>query len=195
MDVYKAAITLFLVMDALGNIPLFVSILGGIAPKRWPWIIIRESFIAFLILCLFLVAGKPILTGLDISDAALGITGGIILFLIAIKMIFPPENKRDTPPQGEPLIVPLAIPLLAGPSALATLLLIANEHPNELWQVFFAIFLAAAGSTLVLLCAYPLRRLLGDRVLLAVGRLMGLILTTIAVQMFLSGIEKYFHLA
>ena len=196
MDIYTAAITLFLVMDPLGNIPIFLSTLSAVEPKRRAWVILREALIAFVILVLFLFAGKPILNGLHITQAALSIAGGIILFLIAIKMIFPSEeNEKPQVLNAEPFIVPLAIPLIAGPSALAVVLLLANDHPNELGQVLVALVLASVASTLVLLFSNQLRRILGQKGLIAMERLMGMILTILAVQMLLSGLDEYFKLA
>jgi multiple antibiotic resistance protein len=196
MDIYTSAITLFLVMDPLGNIPIFLSTLSAVEPKRRRWVILREALIAFAILVLFLFAGQSILKGLHITQAALGIAGGIILFLIAIKMIFPSEEpeKSRTSLNGEPFIVPLAIPLIAGPSALAVVLLMANDNPDKLGQVFSALVLASIASTLVLLFSNQLRKILGQKGLIAMERLMGMILTTIAVQMFLSGLDQYFGL-
>ena len=196
MDIYTAAITLFLVMDPLGNIPIFLSTLSAVEPKRRAWVILREALIAFVILVLFLFAGKPILNGLHITQAALGIAGGIILFLIAIKMIFPSEeNEKPRVLNTEPFVVPLAIPLIAGPSALAVVLLLATDHPNERGQVLIALVLASIASTFVLLFSNQLRRILGQKGLIAMERLMGMILTILAVQMLLSGLDQYFHLA
>lgn len=194
MSIYTATIMLILVMDPLGNIPVFLSILNTVEPSRRNKIILRESFFAFLILTLFLVSGKSILRGLGVTESALGIAGGIILFLIALKMIFPGEDGAGLRERqiGEPFIVPLAIPLIAGPSALATVLLFTTN--NSGWQGFIALAMASVICTIILLFANPLRRLLGQKGLIATERLMGMILTTVAVQMFLSGIEHYFHL-
>src|SRR5687768_15091076 len=116
MNIYTATITLILVMDPLGNIPVFISVLNRVVPNRRHKIILRETFIAFIILLLFLFFGKYLLESMQISGPALSIAGGIILFLIAIKMIFPhEENTKPTAQAGEPFIVPLAIPLIAGP--------------------------------------------------------------------------------
>ncbi len=194
MSIYSAAITLVFVMDPLGNIPVFLSALSHVETKRRYWVILRESIFAFLILCAFLFFGDNILSGLGISQQALSISGGIILFLIAIKMIFPPEeNGRLEKNSVEPFIVPLAIPLIAGPSALAMVMLFASQSQNHLSDSFIALIIASTISTLILLIAPQLRRLLGQRGLIAIERLMGMILTAIAVQMFLGGLEKFFH--
>lgn len=195
MTLYTAAITLFLVMDPLGNIPIFLSILNPVEAKRRSSIILRETFIAFLILTAFIFAGQNILNGLSITQPALSISGGIILFLIAIKMIFPTqygENLRSREPvSGEPFIVPLAIPLIAGPSAMATILLFANKSPDQLMTCFAALTIASIACTTTLLFASQLRKILGQKGIIALERLMGMILTTLAVQMFLNGIGLY----
>lgn len=194
MSIYTATIMLILVMDPLGNIPPFLSILNTVEPSKRNNVILRESFIAFLILTLFLFSGKSILKVLGVTESALGIGGGIILFLIAIKMIFPSDEGAGIRERqiGEPFIVPLAIPLIAGPSALATVLLFTTN--NTPLEGFIALAFASAFSTIILLFANQLRRLLGQKGLVAIERLMGMILTTVAVQMFLSGIQHYFKL-
>jgi MarC family membrane protein len=179
-------------MDPVGNIPIFLSLLRPVDPKRRTKIILRESLIAFAILTLFLFCGKAILRSLNISEEALGIAGGIILFLIAIKMLFPiKQNKATEQALGEPFIVPMAIPLLAGPSSIATVILFASQAPHRMGQWFIALAVASLLATLLLLVAVPLQRLLGVKIIAALERLMGMILTTIAVQMFLTGLRTY----
>lgn len=195
MTIYSATMTLLLVMDPLGNIPVFLSILNSVNPLRRKQIILRETFFAFLILLAFLFFGKYILEGMQISEPALGIAGGIILFLIALRMIFPHDdhnyrNKHNS----EPFIVPLAIPLVAGPSTMTVVMLLANQYPNNLGLWTLAIFIAWIICTVILVFADLLREILGDRGLTAIERLMGMILTTMAVQMFLTGVENFFHL-
>lgn len=196
MNIYSAAVTLFLVMDPLGNIPVFLSLLNQVDPQRRTRIILRENLIAFSILTLFLFCGKAILHSLNISEQALGISGGIILFLIAIKMLFPSPNRHIAEHSlGEPFIVPMAIPLIAGPSAMTTVILFASQAPEKMGHWFMALALASAAATLTLLCAPPLQKLLGPKVIAALERLMGMLLTTIAVQMFLTGAAMYFKSA
>lgn len=195
MEIITAAITIFLVMDPVGNIPVFVSLLKSVDPAKRYKIILREMAIALLILVIFLVAGKPILKAMQISTPALTISGGLILFLIALKMIFPDNQEQDPVKQhGEPFIVPLAIPLLAGPSAMATVMVFASRHPGQVWGLLLSLFLAWLTSTLILLLSNPLSRLLGEKGLVALERLMGMILTTLAVQMFLDGVGSFFSL-
>ncbi len=195
MTLYTATITLILVMDPLGNIPVFLSILNTVPPKRRQRIILRETFFAFIILTTFLFFGKYILEGMQISEPALGIAGGIILFLIAIRMIFPHEHENlRVKLTHEPFIVPLAIPLIAGPSTLTVVMLFANTQPKHIWLWMLALFIAWLISTTVLVFADKLRKFLGERGLIAIERLMGMVLTTMAVQMFLTGIGQFFHL-
>lgn len=195
MSLYTATITLILVMDPLGNIPVFLSVLNSVNPQRRKLLILRETFIAFLILTAFLFFGKHLLEGMRISEPALGIAGGIILFLVAIRMIFPvEENNKPTKAVSEPFIVPLAIPLIAGPSTMTMVMLLANQAPQHLRLWLLALFLAWLFCTIVLVFADFLRKILGDRGLTAIERLMGMILTTMAVQMFLTGVSAFFHI-
>lgn len=196
MTLYSAAFTLILVMDPLGNVPVFLSLLNHIEPRERKRIILRETFIAFLILMLFLFFGKYILDGMHISEPALSVSGGMILFLIALKMIFPSE-ENDGPKQRrltDPFIVPLAIPMIAGPSTLTMVMLLATQSPEHIWLWALALTIAWLVSSVVLVFADSLRKILRDKGLLAMERLMGMILTTMAVQMFLTGVGEFFHL-
>lgn len=196
MTLYQSTLTLVLVMDPLGNIPVFLSILSRFDTRAQKRIMIREVIIAFLVLTIFLFAGRYILHGLHITTEALSIAGGIILFLIALRMIFP-SDKRMLPDEefDEPLIVPLAIPLTAGPSALATVMLIAAQAPHHLSDSFIAIIIATAIFLFFILGSRTLMKYMGKRGLIAVERLMGMILTTVSVQMFLSGVVSYIKIA
>lgn len=195
MNIYTATITLILVMDPLGNIPLFLSILKNTPPKRQAWIIFRESLIAFCILTLFLFFGGHIMKGLHLTEPALNIAGGVILFIIALRMIFPhPDTPIADVVTSEPFIVPLAVPLTAGPTSMATVLLFASQDPHHMSSWFIALTIASVVFLITLLCAPFLMRILRERGLTALERLMGMILTTLAVQMFLSGINEYFQI-
>jgi multiple antibiotic resistance protein len=148
--------------------------------------------IALGVLCLFLFFGRFILEGMQISQAALSMAGGVILFLIALRMIFPATASGDEERyEEEPLIVPLAIPFIAGPSALALVTLLATQSPERIWVWFGALTTAWAASTVILLTGEALRRLMGERVIRAVVRLMGMILTTLAIQMLLTGVRAF----
>jgi len=198
MTIYTASITLFLVLDPLGNIPLFLAVLNRIEPERRRRVLLREMVVALAILVGFLFFGKYILHGMNISEPALSMGGGIVLFLIALRMIFPnwraPVNGGDGD-ETEPFIVPLAVPLLAGPSSMATLILFSTQAPGRLMDWFFALLIAWSVSAALLYSAEALRRILGSRGLAALERLMGMILTTMAVQMLLSGVEMFVHSA
>jgi len=193
MGIYTAATTLIIVMDPLGNIPVFLSILKKFDPRTQNKIILRESLIAFIIMVVFLFFGKYIMHGLHVTRPALGIAGGLILFIIAIRMIFPPPEKKPSTDDHfeEPLIVPLAVPLTAGPSALATVLLLVTQKPGMILTTFIAVAIACVAFAIIMLGSRYLMRLLGNRGLIAVERLMGMLLTTISVQMFLTGIAQY----
>lgn len=188
MTLLSAMLTLFLVMDPLGNIPLFLVLLDNVREERRRWVLLRESLIALAALILFLYAGPYLLSLLQISRPALGISGGVVLFLIALRMIFPvPGGVFGPTPDGEPFIVPIAIPLIAGPSALATVMLFSTVSSSR-WEWTIAILLAWILSTTILLAATFLRRILRPRGLIAIERLMGMILMTVAVQMLLTEI-------
>jgi len=195
MRIYTAAITLFLIMDPFGNIPVFLATLGRFPPRRRRFIILRESLIAFVILAFFLFFGRYILQGLHITQPALGISGGTILFLIAIRMIFPGRNNPlvdGDEETGDPVIVPLAVPLLAGPSSMAFIILSSSQYPHERLSLLLSLVIASAVCTLILILSDYLRKFLGTRLLRAIERLMGMILTTLAVQMLLTGLQDFF---
>jgi len=179
-------------MDPFGNIPLFLSLLKDVSPRRRRTIIIREMVIALAVLLVFLFFGKFILSGLNISEPALSIAGGIILFLIALKMIFPKPNVSDEPTgETEPIIVPLAVPLIAGPSSMSIVILFSTQHPEMLLSWSIALIAAWTVCLGILLPSDLLRRLLGTRILKAIERLMGMILTTMAIQMLLTGVKEF----
>jgi multiple antibiotic resistance protein len=191
----SAVLTLFLVMDPIGNVPVFLSVLKDVNAPRQSWIVARESVFALLILLFFLFFGPTLMELLHIRLAALHIAGGVLLFIIAIGMIFPHIMHRtasDEPQaEGEPFIVPLATPLLAGPSTMATIMIFTSRPNSVLWQWVLALGLAWILATVILLLSQRLSRRLGPRGLLACERLMGMILTVIAVQMFLDGVRQF----
>jgi multiple antibiotic resistance protein len=189
----SAAVLLFLVMDPVGNTPVFLSLLSNLEPRRAKTVIIRELIIALGVLIAFLFAGRFILQVLQITEPALSISGGIILFLIALKMIFTDVHEMfGKAPEGEPFVVPLAVPLIAGPSAMATVLLLMARQPGDWPNWLFAIFCAWLATGIILYFATSLGRILGKRGGTAIQRLFGMLLTTVAVQMFLTGIRQFF---
>ncbi|WEM42380.1 YhgN family NAAT transporter [Photobacterium sp. DA100] len=195
MEIISAAVMLFLIMDPLGNLPVMLSILRHIEPKRRRFIMIRELLIALVILLLFLFGGQKMLNFLHVSTETVSISGGIILFLIAIRMIFPqPGGVTGLAAGEEPFIVPMAIPMIAGPSVLASLLLLSNQGPGRTMDWVIAVLLAWGASFVILMFYEVFNRLLGEKGLKAVERLMGLLLIMISTQMFLDGIRKFFML-
>ncbi len=185
--------TLLLIMDPLGNIPLFLSVLKNVAPERRRTILIREIFFAYIVLLSFFFLGKYLLDLLSLQQETISIAGGIILFLIALRMIFPPERDMlADAPEGEPFIVPLAIPLIAGPSTLAALLLLRSE-PGRTTEVLLAMTIAWAVAAIILFSSTLFYRVLKQRGLIAMERLMGMLLVMVAVQMFLNGLQKVFN--
>lgn len=192
MTTLSASVLLFLVMDPVGNMPVFLSLLSGLDPRRARVVVVRELLIALGVLIVFLFFGRYILQVLQITEPALSIAGGIILFLIALKMIFSDVSEMfSKSPGGEPFIVPLAVPLIAGPSAMATVLLLMARQPGEWPNWLLAIFCAWLVSGIILYFASFLERVLGRRGTTAVERLSGMLLTTVAVQMFLTGVERF----
>jgi len=191
MSTFSAAVLLFFVMDPLGNVPLFLAALKSVDPARRLRVLARELLVAYALLVAFLFVGRPLLETLGISEPALTLAGGIVLFLIALRMVFPGvHGALAEEHDGEPFIVPLAVPYVAGPSALATVLLLASSHPERNVDWFLAITAAWLAAAVILLSGSALARLLGTRGLTAVERLMGMVLVASAVQMALDGLSK-----
>lgn len=189
MTLFSMAFSLFLLMDAVGNVPIFLSILKEIDPKRQRFIIFRELIIALFIILAFYFIGDVLLGFLSISQHAVLISGGIILFIIGIKLVFPNKDKSgDWQQGGEPFLVPLAVPLVSGPAVLAAVTLYSHKQ-IPVWTCIGAICIAWVATMITLLCAIPLKKVLGDRGLAACERFTGLLLIMIAVQMFLNGIH------
>jgi MarC family membrane protein len=189
----SAIILLLLVVDPFGNVPLVNAMLADVPLARRRRVVVRECFIAFVLLAAFMAFGPEILAVMHLSETSLSIAGGVILFMIAIRMVFAhPEGAFGLQQsRGEPLIVPLAIPLIAGPSALATVMLLASRQPRDLGMLAAALVVALGITTAVLLAGERLQRWMGDRGMQAMARLMGLILTAIAVEMLLGGIRAF----
>jgi multiple antibiotic resistance protein len=193
MDTVSAAITLFLIMDPIGNLPVCMSLLRGESPARRRRIIMRELLLAYGVLLLFLFAGQAFMDLFALTSEAITVAGGIILFIIAIRMIFPPAIGGIMGESGDEgiFLVPLAVPLIAGPSTLATLMLLARQDPGRLGDWFLAMTAAWVGTVAILLAGGPIYRLLRERGLMALERLMGMILVAIAVQMLLEGVAAF----
>ncbi|MBD9537134.1 Marc family transporter [Stenotrophomonas sp. ATCM1_4] len=192
MTILSAALLLFLILDPLGNIPVFLSLLKPLAPRRQRIVLVRELLIALAVLMAFLWGGKYALELMHLRQESVAIAGGIVLFLIGIRMIFPkPEGLMGAVPDGEPFIVPMAIPLVAGPSGMAAVMLMGSNEPDRLGDWSLALLLAWGATAAILMSATLLYKLLGARALTALERLMGMLLVAISVQMLLDGLATY----
>jgi multiple antibiotic resistance protein len=190
-ETLQLAATLFFIIDPLGNIPIFNSILQDYEPRRRMKIIGREMIFALIILLTFLYIGTSLLGFLGLQQPSLNIAGGILLFLIALHMLYPDKAHTTDPDADDPFIVPLATPLTAGPSSIAVLLLISSSQPERLGEATIAVLIAWTLSTVILLVSPLILRFLGHRGVRALERLMGMLLVLIAVQMFLNGTTEY----
>jgi MarC family membrane protein len=193
---FSSTILLILITDPLGNIPLFLAALKHVEPARRKKVILRECAIAFFTLLVFLFFGSTFLDALNLSDETLRIAGGVILFLIALNMVFPGTGGKlvEDETGAEPFIVPVAIPLIAGPSAMTTVMLLAKSAPDRRWEWVGSIFIAIAITTIAFLASGKLKEWLGAHFLSAIEKLMGLVLTAIAIEMLLGGITNYIRI-
>lgn len=191
MNLLALATTFFLVFDPFGNVAVFHTILARLPEHRRRAVLIREMLIALVVMLLFLVGGREILRFLGLESPTLSVSGGVILFLIALGMLFPKRSVMDEEEHDEPFIVPMAVPMFAGPSAIALLLLTVTKHPGEMGRITAALGLAWGASAVILLASPLLMKFLGRRGTRAMERLMGLLLILVAVQMFLDGLADY----
>jgi multiple antibiotic resistance protein len=190
MEIIATAMLLFLIIDPIGNIPVFLAILRGLEPNRRRWVILRELLFALAVMTLFLYAGQFLLGLLNLDQEALSIAGGVMLFLIALRMIFP-RTYGAVAEEGEPFFVPLAVPLIAGPSVIAVLLLLVSREPERILEWSLALFLAWGASAVMLLTSASFYRFFTEQGLRALERLMGMVLVLISVQMFLEGVKEF----
>jgi MarC family membrane protein len=194
----SAFILLLLVLDPFGTLPIFISVMRGVAPQRRVWVALREACMAFAVLLAFMLGGRTFLELMRLSERSLEVAGGVILLLLSIRIIFASgrrlfDDEAATPSADrEPFLFPIAVPLLAGPSAMATVLLLASRQPAQLMDWIAALAAAMAVCAAVLLASQPLHRWLGESVVTAIEKLMGLVLCAIAVEMILAGIKHYF---
>ena len=192
MTIAAAALLLFLILDPLGNIPVFLSLLKDLPPARQRRVLARELLIALGVLMLFLWGGQYLLELMHLRQESVSIAGGIILFLIGLRMIFPPaEGIMGEQPEGEPFIVPMAIPMIAGPSGMAAVMLLGSQEPSRMGAWSLALAIAWAATAIILFSATYLQKWLGTRVLTAIERLMGMVIVAISVQMLMDGIATY----
>lgn len=191
-DIASASVTLFFIMDPLGNVPVFNAVLAKFDSARRTFVVARELCIALVILLGFLYAGNSILSFLGLSQSSLNIAGGILLFIISMRMIFPkPNDVEDIEGADDPFLVPLAVPMIAGPSTIAILLLLSSSQPQRMVEWSIALFLAWSGTTVLLVASPFLLKVLGTRGSRAMERLMGMILVILATQMLLNGIRDF----
>ena len=196
MTVASAALLLFLILDPLGNIPVFLGLLKPLPAHRRRIVLARELFIALVVLMVFLWGGKYALDLMHLRQESVSIAGGIVLFLIGLRMIFPPpEGLMGELPEGEPFIVPMAIPLVAGPSGMAAVMLMGSQEPARMGAWSMALMIAWVATAAILFSSTYLYKWLGSRVLTAIERLMGMVIVAISVQMFLDGLTAYLHIA
>lgn len=193
MTFISIVLVLFLIMDPIGNIQSFLAQLNGYDRQQRVKIIIREMCFALAVMLVFNFAGEIIFNVLDISEITVRLSSGVILFLFAFEILFPTVNNfRQNLPKEEPYFIPLAVPLIAGPSLLATIMLYAHIEESLLVMVF-AILLAWALALLILLFAEPIHRLIGNNGLVACERLIGMILILLAIQRFMEGVLMFIH--
>ena len=196
MTIASAALLLFLILDPLGNIPVFLSLLRTLPPKRQRIVLAREMLIALGVLMLFLWGGRYALDLMHLRQESVSIAGGIVLFLIGLRMIFPPpEGLMGELPEGEPFIVPMAIPLVAGPSGMAAVMLMGSQEPDRMGAWSLALMIAWVATAAILFSSTYLYKWLGSRVLTAIERLMGMVIVAISVQMLLDGLTAYLRLS
>jgi MarC family membrane protein len=194
MTTASAAFLLFLVMDPLGNIPFFLPALATVETGRQNRVVIRELLVAYAVMVAFLFAGAQLLRLLAVTEPALTIAGGVVLFLIALRMVFPsPERSLHEKIEGEPFIVPLAIPYVAGPSTLATEVLLMSREPGRWAEWLLALTMAWLATAIIIALGSRLSRFLGQRGLIAMERLMGMVLVAVAIQQFLTGVQTAFR--
>lgn len=190
----SAFVLLLLVLDPFGSLPIFIAVLKGVPPERRRPVALREATIALAVLLAFMVAGQGFLRLMHLSERSLEVAGGVILLIIAVRMIFSSGAQIYASDGGarEPFVFPLAVPLLAGPSAMATVLLLGSRQPQQMLEWAAALTAAMAVCAGVMLSADRIRRLLGHSMVAAIEKLMGLVLTAIAVEMILAGLKRYF---
>lgn len=195
LSILSTALLLMFVLDPFGNVPLLLALLKGMDNRKRYRIIVREVFIGLGILLLFLYFGDEFLKIFHLETEAVTIAGGVIFFIIGIKMIFPnPNNEALFSSDSEPLIVPIALPMIAGPSALATLILLSHNHPGQSMSLLYALLIAWGIVFFIFLISPMLYRILRNKGLTALERLMGMLLLIMSIQMFIDGLKGVFGL-
>ena len=195
MTTLSAALLLFLILDPLGNIPIVLSLLKPLTPRRRRLVLLRELLIALAVLMAFLWGGIHVLEAMHLRQESVSIAGGIVLFLIGIKMIFPGPGGMFGEAEAEPFIVPMAIPMIAGPSAMASVMLLGSQEPARMGDWSLALALAWVATAVILFSATYLYKALGTAFLVAIERLMGMLLVAISVQMLMDGVAAWLKVA
>jgi len=193
-EILKLTILFLIIVDPFGNVPLFVGVLRHFSVKQQRAIILREMLIALGVMLLFFFFGNAILELLGVSDFSLQITGGIILFLIATEMIFsaPKDESQISPDEiRDPMIVPLAIPAIAGPAILAALTVYSSGLDHSSFVVLVSLLITWFITTGVLLMS-PVIKKLGNIALSAIEQLFGFFVVLLSLDMIISGLQKAF---
>ncbi len=191
---FTSAFVLFLfVLDPFGSLPIFIAVMREVPANRRDWVAFRETLIAFFVLAAFIFGGQNFLNLMHLSERSLEVAGGVILLIISLKMVLLDRApSHELGHQREPFIVPIAVPLLAGPSAMATVLISVTRQPEQLWLWIAALAAAIAVSGVVLSISEKIQQWVGISTVLAVEKLMGLVLSAVSVEMILAGLKNYF---
>jgi multiple antibiotic resistance protein len=189
VSVVTIIVTLFVTLNAFGNVPVFIAMLKDFDPIRQRKIITREMIFALLIMVIFSFFGELILDLFDLNIPILRIAGGMLLSLISLSMVFPKPHNAESLKQ-EPFLVPLAIPIITGPASISMVMVFSHQIQNQLLMMT-AILCAWIPSFIALLLSSFLKRVLGEKLLLAFERLAGLILMFISIQMITTGIKQF----
>ncbi|MCX4187459.1 MarC family protein [Methylophaga sp. OBS4] len=188
----ESALLLFLVIDPFGNLPFVLAVIGDSPPARYRRTIVRETLLAFVVLTVFTLAGDQVLGYLSIEQASLMVAGGVILFLISLKMIFHSAKEIfDSDYRDDPFLFPIAVPSLAGPSAITAVMILRSQQQTSVEQLLAALFLVILATCIVLLLGRRISGWLGVRGIRAVEKLMGLLLNLVAVNMMLVGVKDF----
>ncbi len=199
----SALVTFLVIIDPPGCAPIFASLTAGASPVQRRGMAIRSSLIAWTILMFFALLGRPMLHALGISLASFRIAGGIMLFIIAVDMVFERRTERrerrahafDQTPEVEDISVfPMAMPMIAGPGSIASAMLWVSraETPIHIALILAAITVVMMITLATLLAAGPLMRLIGDKVESAITRILGVILAALAAQFVVDGLKQSF---
>lgn len=188
----ESALLLFLVIDPFGNLPFVLAVLHTLSAAQYRRTILRETLIALIILSLFAIGGEQLLGYLSVERASLSVAGGVVLFLISVKMIFGSASQLFHDSYSEdPILVPIAVPALAGPSAVTVVMILGTQEQAALGMLLLALLLVCTATGLMLLLGRRISAYLGKRGIQAMEKFMGLLLNLFAVNMILLGIRDF----